>query len=185
MGKTGIIKILAGSVESRVRADRTATFGRLKDLSRGRIDGMIDSLVNDGFLFRDMDHEYKIITLTDRGAHAGDGDLAAYETKASPARSASSGAASRSSGQTGSGDDDLQLDPAGEALLLRLQEWRSRRASADGMPSYVIAHNKDLVALAAIRPGSEAALGSVPGFGPSRVAKYGDELLALIAEDDS
>jgi ATP-dependent DNA helicase RecQ len=49
------------------------------------------------------------------------------------------------------------------------------------MPPYVIAHNKDLVALASIRPSSADALASVPGFGPSRVAKYGDEILALIA----
>ena len=181
MGKTGIIKILAGSVESRVRSDRTTTFGKLKDLSKGRIDGLIDSLISDGLLNRDMEHEYKLITLTAQGAAASDDDLAGYEQRSSI--SSSSASANRSRGQAQE-TEDIQLDPAGEALLGRLQQWRSQRASQDAMPPYVIAHNKDLVALASIRPSSVEALAAVPGFGPSRVAKYGEEILALLAAAD-
>ncbi len=181
MGKTGITKILAGSVESRVRSDRTPTFGKLKDLSKGRIDGLIDSLIADGFLNRDMEHEYKIITLTSLGSAASDDDLSGYEQQSSISPSAGTAGRSRSKATEA---DEIQLDSAGEALLGRLQAWRSQRASLDGMPPYVIAHNKDLMALAAIRPSSEAALANVPGFGPSRVAKYGEEILALIAAAD-
>jgi hypothetical protein len=36
--------------------------------------------------------------------------------------------------------------------------------------------------LAVTRPTTLVALGAVPGFGPARVEKYGEELLGLIAE---
>ena len=124
-----------------------------------------------------MEHEYKIITLTERGANAADEDLAVYEQRSGAATRWSGG--SRSTARTME-DEDIQLDAVGEALLLRLQQWRSERAARDGMPAYVIAHNKALVAVAAIRPSTRDALIEVPGFGPSRAEKYGDELLALI-----
>ena len=70
MGKTGLTKLLTGSVESSIRDDRSAQFGALKDVSPGKVGGLIDQLIDEGFLFRDLNHEYKIITATGRGASA-------------------------------------------------------------------------------------------------------------------
>ncbi|CAA9549836.1 MAG: ATP-dependent DNA helicase RecQ, partial [uncultured Thermomicrobiales bacterium] len=91
MGKTGLGKLLTGSVESRVRADRTPAFGSLKDLSRSKVEGLIDRLVEDGYLYRDLNHEYKLISLTEHGADATEEDLAGYES-ATPARSTATAA---------------------------------------------------------------------------------------------
>ena len=70
MGKTGLTKLMVGSVESSVRDDRSASFGVMKDVSSNKVGYLIDQLITDGFLFRDMNHEYKIITITGRGAAA-------------------------------------------------------------------------------------------------------------------
>ena len=70
MGKTGLTRLLAGSVESSVRDDRSASFGALQDLSTGKIGQLIDQLVDEGFLFRDLNHDFKIITATPKGASA-------------------------------------------------------------------------------------------------------------------
>ena len=70
MGKTGLTRLLSGSVESSVRDDRSAQFGALRDVSPGKIGGLIDQLIGDGFLLRDLNHEYKIITVTGQGASA-------------------------------------------------------------------------------------------------------------------
>lgn len=175
MGKTGLTKLLAGSVESRAREDRSTSFGALRDLSRGRIDSLIDKLVTEGFLHRDMEHEYKLIHLTQQGRDATDEDLAIFEVAP-----AASGRRLAERAKTSEEEPEFQLDPDGEELLGRLQEWRRQRANLDAMPPYVIAHNKDLIALAVVRPTTLDALAQVPGFGPSRVAKYGQDLIDLI-----
>ena len=161
MGKMGLGKLLVGSVESRVRADRSPAFGALTGLTRGKVEGLIDRLVADGFLFRDVDHEYKVITLTERGAAATLDDLAAYR---SPARSTLAPSVS---------GDDVDLDADGLATLERLHAWRRDRASRDAMPPYVVAHNSALEAVALARPATLEELGQVKGFGPARVEKYG------------
>ena len=70
MGKTGLTRLLVGSVESSVRDDRSASFGALHDLSTGKIGQLIDQMVDEGFLFRDLNHDFKIITTTPKGASA-------------------------------------------------------------------------------------------------------------------
>ncbi len=70
MGKTGLTRLLSGSVESSVRDDRSAQFGALEDVSTNKIGSLLDQLCEDGFLFRDLNHEYKVISITGKGATA-------------------------------------------------------------------------------------------------------------------
>lgn len=95
MGKTGLTRLLNGSVESRVRDDRSASFGALSDVSSSRVGGIIDQLIEGGFLFRDTDHEYKLISVTARGGSASVRDLVAAGFPDPAERSA--GSASRGS----------------------------------------------------------------------------------------
>ena len=81
VGKTGLIRLLEGSIQSRIQGDRSPYFGALGDLPKARIDGLIDRLVEDGYLDRDLDHEFKLIRLTQRGAAANPDDLIAYDEK--------------------------------------------------------------------------------------------------------
>jgi DNA helicase-2/ATP-dependent DNA helicase PcrA len=69
-----------------------------------------------------------------------------------------------------------------EARFQALRAWRTERAKADAMPAYVVAHDSVLRAIAEARPISLAALRRVPGMGPMKLEKYGDELLAVIAQ---
>jgi hypothetical protein len=70
--------------------------------------------------------------------------------------------------------------PADPAVLERLRAWRRDRAKADGVPPYVVLHDKHLEGLAAARPTSMTALAKVDGMGPRRLELYGDDLLALL-----
>lgn len=176
MGKTGLVRLLTGSVESRVRADRSPAFGALSDFKKAQVERLIDRLIDDGLLFRDVDHEFKIITLTERGAAVELADLAAYEDVSPAPRAARSGQETAPAIE-----DDADLDPEDHELLEALYTWRRERAMADAVPPYVIAHNSQLRNLAVARPRTLAALGNVPGFGPARVEKYGEALLELIA----
>jgi DNA helicase II / ATP-dependent DNA helicase PcrA len=62
-----------------------------------------------------------------------------------------------------------------------LRDWRSARARADAVPAYVVAPNATLEAIAEVRPTTMAGLRRVKGMGPSRLERYGSEVLDVIA----
>jgi len=48
-------------------------------------------------------------------------------------------------------------------------------------PAYVVAHDALLAAIVEQRPGSIAALRRVKGMGPTKLERYGEEILAILA----
>ena len=65
-----------------------------------------------------------------------------------------------------------------------LKAWRLTRARADEVPAYVVFHNATLEEIAARRPRSLAELAAVPGVGPAKLERYGEEVLAALAEQE-
>ena len=49
------------------------------------------------------------------------------------------------------------------------------------MPAYVVLHDATLRELASLRPQTLDELAGVKGFGPVKVERYGDDLLAVLA----
>jgi DNA helicase-2/ATP-dependent DNA helicase PcrA len=68
-----------------------------------------------------------------------------------------------------------------DPLYVALKQWRYRRASEDEQPAYVVFHNSTLAEIAARRPRDLWELGAVPGVGPAKLARYGGEVLAVLA----
>ncbi len=69
----------------------------------------------------------------------------------------------------------------GGALFDRLKEWRRRRAQADGVPAYVVFHDRTLVEIAERRCRDWADLAAISGIGPAKLERYADEVLAVVA----
>ena len=67
--------------------------------------------------------------------------------------------------------------PLGE----RLREWRLERARTDGVPPYVVFHDRVLHEIANARPTTMGELGQIAGVGPSKLERYGDDVLATVA----
>lgn len=63
----------------------------------------------------------------------------------------------------------------------QLRTWRSERSKSDGVPAYVVFSDATLVELAEYRPSTVDELLAISGIGPTKVERYGDELLALLA----
>ena len=143
----------------------------LGDLPKARIDGLIDRLVEDGYLLRDLNHEFKLIRLTRQGVEASSDDFTAYDEV--PERRGPTSPALEQGG-------DQELSPEADALLRRLQDWRRERALRDAVPAYVVAPNATLIEIAQRQPGSPDELVEIKGFGPTRVEKYGDEIFAVL-----
>jgi ATP-dependent DNA helicase UvrD/PcrA len=62
-----------------------------------------------------------------------------------------------------------------------LKSWRLERAKADEVPAYVVFHNSTLAAIADHAPTTLGELSQVPGVGPAKLERYGDEVLAVVA----
>jgi DNA helicase II / ATP-dependent DNA helicase PcrA len=69
-----------------------------------------------------------------------------------------------------------------DPVYAALKRWRLQRATADDLPAYVVFHNATLAEIAGRRPHDLSALGSVPGVGPAKLARYGSEVLRVVAE---
>jgi ATP-dependent DNA helicase RecQ len=71
--------------------------------------------------------------------------------------------------------------PTDDGLFERLRAWRLERARNDEVPAYVVLHDRTLKELASAKPRSPAALAAVNGFGPTKLERYGEDVLAVIA----
>jgi len=74
---------------------------------------------------------------------------------------------------------------ADAGLLEALRRWRRERATVDGVPAYVVAHDTTLAEIADARPRTLPALRRVRGMGPTKLERYGPEILAVIEGDAS
>lgn len=67
LGKTGLVRLLQGSVASPVPPERSRFHGALADLSANRLGELVERLIADGYLQRDDSHEYRLLSLGARG----------------------------------------------------------------------------------------------------------------------
>jgi len=68
-----------------------------------------------------------------------------------------------------------------QALFEALREKRLGLAREQGLPPYVIFHDRTLAEMAARRPMTRDALLLVPGIGEAKLERYGEEFLSVIA----
>ncbi len=68
-----------------------------------------------------------------------------------------------------------------DPVYAALKQWRLQRATADELPAYVVFHNTTLAEIAGRRPRDLTELGAVPGVGPTKLERYGEEVLAVLA----
>jgi DNA helicase-2/ATP-dependent DNA helicase PcrA len=66
-------------------------------------------------------------------------------------------------------------------LFDRLKEWRRGRAKADGVPAYVVFHDRTLAAIADAHPRDWADLASISGVGERKLDLYAEDVLAIVA----
>ncbi|HEX2388839.1 MAG TPA: ATP-dependent DNA helicase UvrD2 [Solirubrobacterales bacterium] len=79
---------------------------------------------------------------------------------------------------------DSPLDGAGpvsRAADEALREWRKLRSDADGVPAYVVLSNRQLEGIAAAMPGNDRELLACNGIGPTKLERYGEDILAVLA----
>ena len=74
------------------------------------------------------------------------------------------------------------LSPDEQPRFDALRELRTRLAREQGVPPYVIFHDRTLREIAASMPDTLEALGGIAGIGSSKLERYGDAVLAALRE---
>jgi ATP-dependent DNA helicase RecQ len=203
------IDILLGKKTPRVesyRHDALPVFGIGSELSEGEWRGVVRQLLAAGMLAVKGDHG--TLALTDLSAEVLRGERQVWLRRDPPrppkvpaARSGRGGAAGApGTGGTGvSGVSGVsggksrrgagravaaELPAEAEPVFERLRAWRTAVAKEQGMPPYVIFHDATLRLIAAAPPSTLAGLALVNGVGETKLARYGQQILDVLAEPD-
>lgn len=70
-------------------------------------------------------------------------------------------------------------------LVDALKAWRKQRAAGDSVPAYIVLSDAHLEGIAERRPDTLAELARCTGIGPTKLERYGDEIIAVIADSPS
>lgn len=75
----------------------------------------------------------------------------------------------------------VRPDTVEGALADALKSWRSNLAKKNKVPPYTILHDRTLLAIAELQPTSDAILTRIRGIGPHKAARFGPEILEIVA----
>ncbi|HEV7605399.1 MAG TPA: ATP-dependent DNA helicase UvrD2 [Candidatus Limnocylindrales bacterium] len=77
-----------------------------------------------------------------------------------------------------------KADPSDRSPLSNaLRAWRTARARADSVAPFIVFHDSTIEAIAARRPRSIAELRRVPGIGPTKLDRYGEEIIGVVVRE--
>jgi len=162
MGRRKVARVLTGASSSPIGEDRCDEFGALQHLTIKDLEELIERLIAEGFIGREAQGDFPVLTLAARGRQAirDPSLLPAWSTVVSA-------------------PDDAE--EAAPDLLAELKAWRTEKAREASLPAYCILPNATIEALAVARPHSTDALRRIKGIGDKTAEAYGTELLALLS----
>ncbi|WP_336321743.1 DNA helicase RecQ [Streptomyces lavendofoliae] len=181
-GAGQIIDILLGRKTAKVIQfdhDALSVFGIGTELNESQWRGVVRQLLAQGLLAVEGDYGTLVLTDTSADVLGGRCEVLLRSEPERPARTAGSGRSAKRAA--------VVADLPEEALPLfeRLRAWRAATAKEQGVPAYVIFHDATLREIAAAPPATLAELGGVSGVGENKLAKYGESVLAALADPES
>jgi len=174
-----LVDVLLGRATARARErghDKLPTFGAGTDLDERSWRSVLRQLVATGLLQPDADG-YGALRLGAGAAAVLRGERE-VRLRRDPERIATRRVKARPSA-TGLAAADLSGEAA--ARFEALRAWRAHAARAQGVPAYVVFHDATLRAMAELAPADLEALATVSGVGAAKLARYGAQVLAVLA----
>ena len=179
-GAAHLIDILRGKSTEKITQfghEQLPTFGIGQELDEAGWRSVARQLLASGLLHADA-QRYGGLTLTDAARPVLKGETTLMLRRQAPRQKTARGSKAGSQkaagwmGKASAGDDD----PLYEAL----RAWRGNLAREQGLPAYVILHDKTLRELAATQPASMDELMQVGGIGAAKAERYGEDLLGVL-----
>jgi ATP-dependent DNA helicase RecQ len=193
-GAAHLVDVLLGADTARIRElghDKLSVHGVGKELDRGQWRSLFRQLVSRGFLVSDPEARGGLRFGPEalvRPLLRGEAPLSlplpppSRERRQAAARATAAGAGSGSGAGEGAAPAGLaDLSEAEAALFADLKRWRLEQARQQGVPPYVVFHDRTLMEIASRRPAGLEELATVSGVGRAKLERYGSDLLALLA----
>jgi ATP-dependent DNA helicase RecQ len=180
------IDILLGRKTPRVASyghDRLSVFGIGGELQETEWRGVVRQLLASGLLAVQGDHG--TLALTDASGEVLRGERQVMFRRDAPRPAASAASAGRGGGKSrraAPGPAAGELGPEAEQVFERLRAWRTGVAKELGMPPYVIFHDATLRQIAAAPPTTMDGLAQINGVGETKLARYGQQILEVLAD---
>jgi ATP-dependent DNA helicase RecQ len=175
-----LVDVLRGEVTERVQRfghDKLKTFGVGTELDKREWQSVFRQLVAQGHLEVDVEGH--------GGLHLSESAPAVLRGEVSVAFRGDA-AEPRAKSRRGRGIARAALDgaatPKEEALFAALRTRRLELARSQGVPPYVIFHDATLLEMVRRQPRDLAAMSVIPGVGRSKLERYGETFLAVIAK---
>ena len=173
-GVNYVIDVLMGNAKERIvqnRHDQISTFG-IGDLDNNQWRSLFRQLIALGYLHSDIDN-YGALKLTAQSKPLLAGDMQLLLRQFTKSVKVKKSKATKASIELGAGDTSLF-----EALRLH----RTKLAQEQGVPPYVILHDKTLIAICELRPDNIDQLSTVSGIGARKLELYGDDLIRIVSQ---
>ncbi|MEV4466695.1 DNA helicase RecQ [Micromonospora echinofusca] len=172
------VDILLGRTTDKVTQyghDSLTVFGIGTELREAEWRGVVRQLLAEGLLA--VEGDYGTLALTEASA-----EVLGRRRTVMMRREPEKVASSRSAKPRGAATVVAELSPTAAGVFERLRAWRGATAKEQGVPAYVIFHDATLRQIATDAPTSLAELSAVSGVGENKLAKYGEQILAVLAE---
>jgi len=178
-GAGHLIDILRGKTTEKVRQfghDALPTFGVGAELDEPGWRSVMRQLLAAGFLQADA-QAFGALRLSEAARPLLKGEISLRLRR--PTARKNSALATRRATNPGNAPNPLAASDAPLFEALRL--WRATLAREQGVPAYVILHDRTLQELATRRPATPDELLDIPGIGQAKAERYGATLLATLA----
>ncbi|MFJ6750686.1 DNA helicase RecQ [Streptomyces sp. NPDC091266] len=154
--------------------DGLSVFGIGEDLREAEWRGVVRQLLAQGLLA--VEGDYGTLVLTEASGEVLQGQRQ-VPMRREPEK------APRAAKAKAKGKRAAPVDLPEEALPVfeSLRGWRGRTAKEQGVPAYVIFHDATLREIALARPTTTRELGTINGVGENKLAKYGEQILDVLA----
>ncbi|WP_327156344.1 DNA helicase RecQ [Streptomyces tubercidicus] len=180
-GAGQIIDILMGKKTAKVIQfdhDGLSVFGVGDDLREAEWRGVVRQLLAQGLLAVEGDYGTLVLTEASGEVLGGRREVPMRREPEKAARPAKAKA-------KGKRAVPADLPEAALPVFEALRGWRGRTAKEQGVPAYVIFHDATLREIATLGPTTTAELGTVSGVGENKLAKYGQQILDVLAGRES
>jgi ATP-dependent DNA helicase RecQ len=153
-----------------------STWGIGQDLSAAQWKDLTEQLLFEGLLREDPNDGRPLVGLGDpdavRAVFRGERPVAM--------RKAPEGGEKPTRGRGRKSREAMAISASDRPLFEALRAWRAAEAKAQHVPPYVIFHDRTLAEIAAVKPGSRAALARLNGVGEAKLAHYGEAVLEVV-----
>ena len=176
-----VVDILRGQRTEKVERfghDRLSTFEIGAELDGVQWRSLARQFTSAGLIR--VDGEYGVLCVTPNGSEVlrNERRIVVVVDRAAETRKAVRRKAARAGGSV------AELDPVHQSLFDHLRELRAELAKEQGVPAYVVFHDRTLMEMATARPKDALELGALHGIGTSKLERYGDRFLTAIRDHD-